>query len=188
MWRRRGPESRRWSFFVAWSISQTLGPRLRNRDLWQCTPICNFQQFLRTSCLLMLLNGLDHDVFKPFRSHRRLLGWNFRRVLEGYRFQRGFLHRDTHLREHFDLTDRIALINASQKVKRIKRFFEPCLRKSAVFCGFQAVLQGVAFTRAVPSAGLSCYWKGNFVTSTFEPCFQGIWASDFPYVLRMDKP
>ena len=22
----------------------------------------------------------------------------------------------------------------------------------------------------------------------FEPCFKGIWASDFPYVLRVDKP
>ena len=25
-------------------------------------------------------------------------------------------------------------------------------------------------------------------TSAFEPCFKGIWASDLPYVLRMDKP
>ena len=43
-------------------------------------------------------------------------------------------------------------------------------------------------TRAVPSAGLSCYWKDNLVTDAFEPCFKGVWASDFPYVLRMDKP
>ena len=41
--------------------------------------------------------------------------------------------------------------------------------------------------RAIPCASLSCYWKGNFVTDTFEPCFKGIWASDFPYVLGMDK-
>ena len=53
----------------------------------------------------------------------------------------------------------------------------------------QDLLTGLKFSnRAVPSAGLSCYWKGNFVTSAFEPCFKGIWASDFPYVLRMDKP
>ena len=42
--------------------------------------------------------------------------------------------------------------------------------------------------RAVPSAGLSCYWKGNVVADVFEPRFKGIWASDLPYVLRMDKP
>ena len=39
-----------------------------------------------------------------------------------------------------------------------------------------------------PSAGLSCSWKGSFVTGAFKPCFKSIWASDFPYVLRMDKP
>ena len=26
------------------------------------------------------------------------------------------------------------------------------------------------------------------MTDAFEPCFKGIWVSDFPYVLRMDKP
>ena len=26
------------------------------------------------------------------------------------------------------------------------------------------------------------------MTGAFEPCFKGIWASDFPHVLRMDKP
>ena len=30
--------------------------------------------------------------------------------------------------------------------------------------------------------------KGTFVTDTCEPCFEGIWVSDFPYVLGMDKP
>ena len=36
----------------------------------------------------------------------------------------------------------------------------------------------VDLIRAIPSAGLSCYWKGAFVTSAFEPCFKGIWVSD----------
>ena len=44
------------------------------------------------------------------------------------------------------------------------------------------------FFRAVPSAGLSCCWKGISVTGAFEPCFKGIWGSDFLYVLRMDEP
>ena len=30
--------------------------------------------------------------------------------------------------------------------------------------------------------------KGIFVTGVFEPWFKGIWASDFLYVLKMDKP
>ena len=30
--------------------------------------------------------------------------------------------------------------------------------------------------------------RAIFVTDAFEACFKGIWASDFPYVLRMDKP
>ena len=25
------------------------------------------------------------------------------------------------------------------------------------------------------------------MTNAFEPCFKGIWVSDFPYVLRMDR-
>ena len=38
------------------------------------------------------------------------------------------------------------------------------------------------------SQGLSCYRKGSFVTGALEPCFKGIWASDFHYVLRMATP
>ena len=57
-------------------------------------------------------------------------------------------------------------------------------RLSLIMCSFCFC----SWYRAVPSAGLSGYWKGNFVTDAFEPCFKGAWVSDFPYVLRMDKP
>ena len=30
--------------------------------------------------------------------------------------------------------------------------------------------------------------KGHFRDRCLEPCFKGIWVSDFPYVLGMDKP
>ena len=43
----------------------------------------------------MLLNKLNHNIFKPFCSHRGLLSWYSGLVLEDlHRFWRGFLQRD----------------------------------------------------------------------------------------------
>ena len=56
-------------------------------------------------------------MFKPFCSHRRLLGGSFGRVLEGWhKFSRGFLQRDTHLWEHFGQTDKTALITCFKHI------------------------------------------------------------------------
>ena len=41
-------------------------------------------EYVCTQCYEMLLSGLNCDVFKPFRSHRRLLAWYFGCVLEDY--------------------------------------------------------------------------------------------------------
>ena len=47
----------------------------------------------------MLLNSLNRDMFKPFRSHNGLLGRVFDFVLEDlHKFYRGFLQRDASLR------------------------------------------------------------------------------------------
>ena len=59
----------------------------------------------------MRLNNLNRDMSKPFRSHRRLLGWSSGRVREDFpTFWRGFSFRETHLREHLGRADKIALI------------------------------------------------------------------------------
>ena len=63
----------------------------------------------------MLLNSLNRDMFKPFRSHSGLLGWVKACVLEDmHRFWVSF--RETHLWEHFGRRDQIALTMCLKKL------------------------------------------------------------------------
>ena len=72
----------------------------------------------------MRLNSLNRDMFKPFRSHRRLLGWSSGRLREDFRtFQRGFLPRDASMRALWSSRQNCSH-NVSQKLKRIRRFSE----------------------------------------------------------------
>ena len=72
----------------------------------------------------MLLNNLNRHMFKPFRSHRGLLGWSLCRVREdSHEFQRGFLPRDASMRPQWLWPDKQNWShNVSQKCKRIKCF------------------------------------------------------------------
>ena len=72
----------------------------------------------------MLLSNLNRDVFKPFCSHRRLLGWYFGRVLaEKHRFYRGFLQRDASMRAVWSDRQNCSQ-NEFQKLRHIRRFSE----------------------------------------------------------------
>ena len=61
---------------------------------------------------------------KPFRSHRRLLGWSSGRARQYFHtFQRGFLPRDASMRALWSSRQNCSH-NVSQKLKRIRRFSE----------------------------------------------------------------
>ena len=65
----------------------------------------------------MRLNILNRDMFKPFRSHLTVWSVEFSilrlRIYTGFK---GVSFRETHLREHFGRTDKIALITCLKKL------------------------------------------------------------------------
>ena len=71
-----------------------------------------------------LLNNLNRDMFKSFRSHSDLLGWVFGCVLEDLLRFKEVSFRETHLWEHFWSDRQNCSHNVSQKVKRIRRLSE----------------------------------------------------------------
>ena len=73
------------------------------------------------------------NLFKPFRSHKRWLGWDFGHVREdSYRFYMGFLQRDASMRALW--SDRQNCSHSvSQKVKCIRHSFAP-FRALLLFC------------------------------------------------------
>ena len=90
----------------------------------------------------MLLNILNRDMFKPFRSHSGLLNWIFGRVLEDLHMLReGLLQRNASMRRNkIALVTCLKKLNVSGALLTIvyssvsKRHFQSVLLAQAILC------------------------------------------------------
>ena len=121
----------------------------------------------------MRLNSLNRDMFKPFRSHRGLLGW---KLVACVGISTGFTEvsfREMHLWEHFGRTDKIALITCLKKLNVIRHFSDQLPYKKSVSGGHlkPITLKPISRIFRVFASAFSAFFALLLCGVSSNPCF-----------------